>query len=217
MEKYYKYSMDIKSASIVGLTPLLLLFIFPFSIGIFEVGIFFFWLLLHEILHGIGFMMGKGVKVANVVYGIALEKGVFYCMCKQRIQKRIIITSLLLPLITIGIGTLVWGAYLNNYLLTSLSIMNLCGCCMDFFMLLFILKLPKDAEYIDFDDMTSFTFISREDLSRYKSFAIQLEELGEYKEEEMYPRDKKRITITKTSWIVLAVIWVFTILGFFIT
>ena len=217
MEKYYKYSMDIKSASIVGLTPLLLLFIFPVSLGLFGIGMAILWFILHEIIHGIGFMMGKGVKARNVVYGIALEKGVFYCMCKQRIKKSVIITSLLLPLVIIGIGTLILGAYLNNYLLTTLSIMNLCGACMDFFMLLFIIKLPASAEYIDFDDMTSFTFISKEDLSKYKSFAIKLEEVGVYKEEEMYPKDKRLLTITKTSWVVLALIAGLTIIGFFLT
>ena len=53
---------------------------------------------LHEFLHGLGFSLGKGVLHKSIVYGAYLEKGIFYCMCKQLICKKDIMVSLLFPL-----------------------------------------------------------------------------------------------------------------------
>ena len=70
---------------------------------------------MHEIIHGIAFMLFKDVQNKKVTFGAKLESGIFYCMCKQNITKKVILTSLLFPLTIIGIITLIIGMILNNY------------------------------------------------------------------------------------------------------
>ena len=66
--------------------------------------------------------MPEEVTKNNITYGIALEKGVLYCMCKQPTSKKVIMTSLLFPFTIIGIFTLIIGTSLNSYYLVLLSI-----------------------------------------------------------------------------------------------
>ena len=73
--------------------PITILFILMFG-----------WLLIHELLHGIAFFIFKEVKKENITFGMFLEKGVFYCMCKQNIGKKVILTSLLFLLYYFGTG-----------------------------------------------------------------------------------------------------------------
>ena len=73
----------------------------------------FVWLIFHEILHGIGFGLFKEVDNKNITYGMFLERGVFYCMCKQNIGKKVILTSLLFPVTIIGFVTLIIGMWFN--------------------------------------------------------------------------------------------------------
>ena len=58
----------------------------------------FLYLILHELLHSIGYYL-YGAKYKNIIYGIQLEKGIFYCLCKQNIKKKNILYSLMFPLI----------------------------------------------------------------------------------------------------------------------
>ena len=45
------------------------------------------WLILHEIIHSIGYVI-YGAKYEKIVYGVCLEKGVLYCLCKRNINKK---------------------------------------------------------------------------------------------------------------------------------
>ena len=56
------------------------------------------YLMLHEVLHSIGYYI-YGAKYKNIVYGIELEKGIFYCLCKQNVSKKNIMNSLMYPLL----------------------------------------------------------------------------------------------------------------------
>ena len=84
----------------------------------------FGYLMLHEILHSIGYYI-YGAKYKNIVYGIELEKGIFYCLCKQNINKKNIMNSLMFPLFYIGIVTYIISFILDSYYLLILSIFNI--------------------------------------------------------------------------------------------
>ena len=103
--KYYKYSLNMKVLNIFSIC----LFI-PFYIIILLLGyssyinfncliLYFLWMFLHEFLHGIGFSLSPSIDHKKIVYGANLEKGIFYCMCKDLISKKNIMISQVLKIV----------------------------------------------------------------------------------------------------------------------
>jgi len=218
--KYYRYSMNMTFLNIACIC----LFI-PFYILICFLGyssyvdlslfiLYFLWMFVHEFLHGIGFSLGKGVEHKNIVYGANLEKGVFYCMCKQLIHKKDIMVSLLFPFFFIGIVTLIMGFIFSIPILIILSLFNIAGCVGDIFMFLAFLKLP-DFDYIDLDDCTGFVLVSKNDLSKYKLSGLNLIESGDYKKLGK-ANDYSKFTISKLSYIIFILMIVILFVDFFV-
>ena len=170
----------------------------------------FLYLVLHEILHSIGYYI-YGAKYKNIVYGIQLEKGIFYCLCKQNINKKNIMNSLMFPLFYIGIVTYILGLCFNNYYLLILSIFNISGCVGDIFTFLFMLKLDRNIEFSEFDDTTSFAIYSDRDLSKNKYFGLKYLETRD----KLVRDERIKIKISKVSYIILGILFVLTIFLFF--
>ena len=207
--KYYRYSMDMKKLNIF--CCIIMVFVF-FIIGYIDLFsfldfkcliLYFFWMFLHEFIHGIGFFV-SGAKHKNIVYGANLEKGIFYCMCKEKISKKGIMISLFFPFIFIGIITLVIGLLINNPILIILSLLNIAGCAGDIAMIVSFVKLPSFS-YVDLDDCTGFVLVSKDDLSKYKLFGMNLIESGDYSNLGKASSYKK-FTISKLSWIVFGLL-----------
>lgn len=208
--KYYKYSMNVKVFNVICTLGYIPLFIIIFLLNILEyvdlyfLAVYFLWMFLHEFIHGIGFSLSKGVLHKNIVYGACFEKGIFYCMCKQRISKRGIMVSLMLPFLLIGVVTLVIGFIFNLPILILLSLFNILGCVGDIIMFISFIKMPF-ADYLDLDDCTGFVLISDKDLSKYKLFGLDLIEVGDISKLES-AKDYKKITISKLSLIIFIVL-----------
>ena len=168
--------------------------------------IMFLYLALHEILHSIGYVI-HGAKFKNIVYGIALEKGVFYCLCKQNISRKNILYTSMYPLFFIGIITYIIGTIFNLPLLVILSIINISGSTGDIFTFLYILKL-KDISFSEMDDETAFAIYSAQDVSKVKHFGLKYIKCVPNIER----KDLKKVKISKASYIVLAVILVLLLL-----
>lgn len=166
----------------------------------------FLWLILHELLHGMGFAVFKSVKKENITFGITLEKGIFYCMCKQNISKKVILTSLLFPVTIIGFLTLIIGMILNQYELVFLSILNIVSSIGDIMMTIYFLKCPNDIIYLDLDDCTSFTILSSTSLENIHVPGMKLIQKGKYDQNKMKSKDKRKIVISKSSYIVIIII-----------
>ena len=173
------------------------------------------WLMFHEVLHGIGFGLFHEVDKKNIVFGMQLEKGVFYCMCKQKISKKVILTSLLFPFTFIGVVTLIWGMMIHSYYLVMLSILNISGAVGDLVMTVYFLRAPNDIVYLDLDDSTSFTVLSDKDLSKIKVKGIRLRESGTYKD-GIAAKDRRKIVISKTSYIVLGILLLLAFVSIFL-
>lgn len=228
-KKYYTYELDMIFLNILAIILFFILFIpiyyylFHHSSNIaasFNIPFFIyliFWLALHELLHGLGFSLFKIVNKKNITFGIALEKGVFYCMCKQRIPRKVILTSLLFPLSIIGIITLIIGFLINNTTLILLSVFNIVGSIGDIIMTLFFLIIPKEIEYIDQDDATSFTVISKKDLSNIKINGIKIKEQGLYDENKIKATNYKKIIITKKSYPILIIFLIIIVMNQILT
>ena len=217
--KYYRYSMDMVKLNvfcIVLFIPILVLVYF-WNFGSYmnltTLVLYFFWMFLHEILHGIGFSFSK-VNHKNIVYGANLEKGIFYCMCKELIGKKGIMVSLMFPFVLIGILTLIIGFLINSPVLIILSLFNIAGCAGDIAMFLSFLFLPGFS-YIDLDDCTGFVLVSESDLSKHKLFGMNLVEVGDY-DNLTLAQDYRKITVSKLSWVIFGVMLLFLLISFIV-
>lgn len=216
-EKYYTYKLNMK---VLNILSLILFVVLLLIVAVLEYGdnyviytnikvlliLVILWLLFHEFLHAVGFMLFREVKWKNIVFGIKLEAGVFFCMCKQKISKKVILTSLMFPIIIIGIFTLIIGMIINSYLLVYLSILNIVGSIGDLVMSFYFFKTPSDVIYLDLDDCTSFTVISRKNLKNLKVFGVDLIDNGLYDSTKIYPHDYQKVKISKISYIILVFI-----------
>ena len=209
--KYYKYKMKIVTLNVLAFITMILALGFYYMIfkeyEMLDMFIIYFilWMFLHEIIHGLTFMSFKEVNAKNVVFGAKLESGIFYCMCKQPISKKIIMCSLLSPLILIGIITLIIAIIFDLKMLGLLSFLNISGAVGDIVMTLMFLKLPKDIQYTDLDDCESFVVLTKENLEHKDYFGLKLVEYGNYTN-DIVPKDFQRIKCSRTSMILLIII-----------
>ena len=220
---YYTYTLDITILNILSLILFIIISSLIFIIEYHDNYIItnssstiiismLLWLVIHEILHGIGFAIFKSVTKKNITYGIALEKGILYCMCKQPISKKVIMTSLLFPFTIIGVFTLIIGTLLNSYYLVLLSIINIVSSIGDLTMTFYFLKCPKDITYLDLDDCTSFTVISSTNLENIKVLGIKLIKTGLYNSKRMIAKDRRRLIISRKSYFILGIILILFII-----
>jgi len=216
--RYYKYKMNMLVLNVLAIILFLILILFYYCIFDFisfnlDILIYMFlFMILHEIIHGLAFMSFKSVKNKNIVFGAKLESGIFYCMCKQEISKKIILTSLLAPLIIIGIIPLIISIIFNLSLLGFLSIVNISGCIGDILMSIMFFKMPNDFIYTDLDDCESFVIISNEDLTKEKYLGLDLVEYGKYNI-HIVSKDYKRLKISKITILILTIIFILLFLN----
>lgn len=219
--KYYTYTLDMIFLNFLAIIILILCFIIVIPIYgnpliITNIPLMLstciLYLILHEIIHYFGFILNKNIDRKKVVMGAELEQGILYCMCKQEIQKKDILISIYSPLVLIGIITLIIGMIFKLDLLILLSIINISSSIGDIVMGSFIMKLPKNIKYLDLDDPTSFTLISKEDLKNYKFKGIVLKEEGKYNK-NICPHNFEKISISKGSKITLIILLLIIIIG----
>lgn len=221
--KYYTYRLNMITLNVMAIILFIVVslivlviesndnYVISYDIRIFVYVIL--WLGLHEILHGIGFAIFRSVNNRNITFGLSLEKGVFYCMCKQEIERKVILTSLCMPVMIIGIVTLILGMIINSYILVLLSIMNIVGSIGDMAMIGYFLRVG-DVRYLDLDDCTSFTVISNDNLSKIRIMGIELIDSGIYDSKKMVARDRRKLVISKPSYILFLIMIVILIIGF---
>ena len=226
-KKYYIFSLDMKFLNIssflilffvVGLTLIIdkeffidsVYYTFATERLFLTFILIILYLMLHELLHSIGYYI-YGAKYKNIVYGIELEKGIFYCLCKQNINKRNIMNSLMFPLFYIGVVTYIISFFINSSYLLILSIFNISGCVGDIFTFLFIRKLDKDIEFSEFDDTTSFGLYSNVDLSKGKHLGIKYIDTRD----SLVRKEKTKIKVSKISYIILVVMFLLSFVTLF--
>ena len=205
MKKYYKFELNMVIMNFLSIALLFIGLGIWFLLGLlfapkgikfninpsFFLLLFFLYLVLHEICHGIGYSLFAKNKKA-IKYGISLLAPLF------------ILTIIALPL----------GFIINNFTLQILAVFNLAGAIGDIMMVLFLTKLPKDIVYIDYDNVIGFYLISKEDLSKYKMFGFKYIESGK-DSDDLINKDIKLISISKVSYICFAGLLLIGILGYF--
>ena len=208
--KSYVYKFNLMAANVFSLIILVFMvfitIILGFRLDFKELNIvlyiiMIFYFLLHEVLHGLGYIVG-GANPKNIYYGIALEKGIFYTLARQEVKKSAILISLQMPFTVIGLITYILGMIINNQMLVLLSIANIVGASMDLVMFFYIARI-KNVRYSETNANDEFVLITKEDLTKRKSKFFNIKEVKDYKKEDFIFKKAKRIEVTKISWIIL--------------
>ena len=225
MRKYYKFEIDTVKGNILCILITIIAIIpawnimikYIENINIEELGILFFayllWMFLHEILHGIGHII-CGVKPKDLSFGASLEKSVLFCLVRREVNKKGILVSLIFPFFFIGIVTYIIGVIINSPLLISLSILNIGGASMDLTMFLQFIRLGEDITYIEPGDGTSFYLISNSNIN--KLYGLKKVEEGEYNKEMFLNKNNKVFDISKTSFLLLGIFFIFCLILIFL-
>jgi hypothetical protein len=210
-EKEYIYKFNLVAANIFSIFILILLCVITFLLnrGIninikFILTTLLLYFALHEVLHGIGYILG-GAKPKNIYFGVALEKGILYCLCREEVKKKCILASLQMPFMVIGVITYIISILINNELLLILSIANLVGASMDIVMFLYIAGIKK-VRYSETDANDEFVLISKEDLTKKKSIFFKIKEVKDYNKKDFEFKKMKRVTISKFSFVALIIV-----------
>ena len=217
MKKYHLFKMDLKVLNIVSILILLIVLLFTFiffrnnfismfslfnraSFCILLLPMMIFYFMLHEIFHAVGYVI-HGADFKKITFGMELEKGVFYCLCKQDIKRNTILLSLIYPLFFIGFVTYIIAIIFNLDILLLLSIINISGAAGDIMYFMFIVKLNKEVLFSEMDDGTSFVLQNIDDVNKYKHFG--LEYCGVI--DKVKRKDFKKLYVSKLSFVVLIV------------
>lgn len=225
MRKYYKFEIDTIKGNILCILITIIAIIpawnimikYIENINMKELGILIFayllWMFLHEILHGIGHII-CGVKPKDLSFGASLEKSVLFCLVRREVNKKGILVSLIFPFFFIGIVTYIIGVIINSPLLISLSILNIGGASMDLTMFLQFIRLGEDITYIEPGDGTSFYLISNNNIN--KLYGLKKVEEGEYNKEMFLNKNNKVFDISKTSFLLLGIFFIFCLILIFL-
>ena len=221
MPKYFVFKINMVILNVLSLLILLFMYLITilispaitinlfknFNIGICFLLLCIFYFISHELLHALGYII-HGADYKKLTFGVELEKGVFYCLCKQDISRKNILMSLVYPFVIIGIITYILSIVFNLPILLLLSILNISGAAGDILYFLFIIKLNKNVKFSELDDGMSFAILSNEDISKYKHFGLVYNGV-----KKSIPReDFKLIKISKFS-IAVFIIYIFILLA----
>jgi len=227
-KEYYVFKMNVTTLNILSLVLIIPLFAIAYFIapnlltdyiqlfssskdGLITISCIMGYLILHEIVHAIGYII-HGANPKKITFGMEIEKGVFYCLCKQDITRKNCLNAVMYPLFWIGIVTYITSIIFKIPLLLILSIINISGSAGDIMYFIFISKLDKNIMFSELDDGTSFAILSEKDISGVKPFGIKYVE----KINEIPRNDFKRIRISKLSGIILGLYILFLVLGILI-
>ena len=167
------------------------------------------YLIIHEILHSIGYVV-NGAKFKNITYGVHLEKSILCCSCKQEINKKNILWSLMYPFLFIGVITYIIGLVFNLPVLIVLSIANITGCSGDIIMFYDFLKIKK-FKFFEYDNPLAFGIITSENMEDKKLFGLRM--IGE---EKIVQTIDKKISVSKSSFILFAIYLAFILIDIFL-
>ncbi len=206
-KKYYLFKLNLTSLNILSIMifvfmMLISTILFDFSILVFDNWFYLlFWYLIytfiHEILHAFSYIL-NGAKFNKITFGIMLEKGILYCLCKQNISRKNILISSICPLVVIGFITYVISIIYDSSLLMLLSCLNIAGSAGDIVTFMYLIKI-KNFEFSEMDDPTMFSVYSSRDISKIKHFGLKY--IG--KEDNIKRTDFRKIDVSLVSILIL--------------
>lgn len=133
------------SFEIDGIEFIIMFFVFMLSFLIFIV--------VHELLHGISYIIFGKVKWKELKFGIVLKSGMAYCISTVPVKIRASRISLMMPVYAVCIPVYVIGILVDSFGVSVLAIMFLSGSVADFYYIWMSRKVNK--ELYMFEEMPS--------------------------------------------------------------
>ena len=112
------------------------------------------------------------------------------------------------PLFYIGIIPFIIAIIFELPFLLFLAIMNIVGATGDIMMFIYIISLPKDIEFSEFDNPIRFAIYTDKKIN-YRPFGLDYIESTK----TLSRKDMKKLTISKGSYIALIILLVLTVLS----
>jgi len=122
--------------------PGMLLFILANIVGI----------VIHEVLHGIGFYLSGKVAWSDIRFGFVWKKMIFYACCLQPLPISYYRLAVLLPGLLLGIIPYVIALYAQSFFWYLWSIIMILGAFGDGYILWTLRKFKKDTRIADATD-----------------------------------------------------------------
>jgi len=123
-----------------------LMFFFKF------IGFYLLLILLHEFLHGIGFLWFGKVKLSDLKFGFIWKYMICSAHCKVAIPMRAFRMALLLPVLLTGFVPLIIGLVVGNSMLVAISTLLVGGGAGDWLIYRSIRSFSKDTLVKDHKD-----------------------------------------------------------------
>ncbi len=114
---------------------------------------YFVFIVVHELLHGMSFVLDKNVTWSNIKFGLVLKSGMAYCISQVPVKVRISRLSLMMPVYIFCLPMIVVGIILNNAAIGIFGVIYLSGSIGDFYYMWKLRKTSKDL-YM-FEEMPS--------------------------------------------------------------
>ncbi|MFW5779839.1 MAG: DUF3267 domain-containing protein [Bacillota bacterium] len=123
------------------------------------VGLGFALIILHELIHALGFIIFGKAKPKDIKFGIVPKHGMVYCTCNKPMRARAYLLSLIFPVILTGIIPLILVSIWGNLFWIFLFAILVSGGAGDFAMLNEIKKYPKDQLIMDHPKALAFYLV----------------------------------------------------------
>lgn len=116
-------------------------------------------LVVHELLHGIGWMIGGKCKWTQIEFGIS---SLFpYCYCKKPLSNKQYLVGVIMPLILLGFGTTILAILFEKLSLLVLAVINMILCGGDFIIIFNLRNTTKQSLIIDHPCKAGFVFFEK--------------------------------------------------------
>lgn len=117
-------------------------------------------ILVHEIIHGLGWALFSKKSIRNIVVGFDKSKLLFYCHFKEPIPLKFYIIGVLAPFILLGFFPLVYSLFYNSLPFYLFASINILFCAGDLLVFNKAIKIPAHALVKDSLETVGFDVVS---------------------------------------------------------
>lgn len=141
---------------IIPLLILYFVFVNDWSVGAIDlfiaIVIFFASIVIHEVLHGVVWMIFAKNKWRSIAFGFIKETATPYCNCKEPLKKYQIILGTLTPALILGVGLGIVAIICGSMMLLVAAFLNIFACGGDLLIIIKLLLYKSDATSVLFID-----------------------------------------------------------------
>ncbi|HHU43273.1 MAG: DUF3267 domain-containing protein [Bacillota bacterium] len=109
----------------------------------------FLFVIVHELLHALGFIIFGKAKPSDIKFGVVPKHGMVYCSCKKPMPKKAYMLALIFPVILTGLIPIIFVTIWGNLIWIFLFAVMVSGGAGDLMMFKSLTKYDKDQLIMD--------------------------------------------------------------------